>query len=100
VALDAQQAPAINDRMAAQVFQVVTEGISNICKHTRARSARVVLGIDAAQCAIDITNPHDERGTPPAFVPASIAERVQGLGGTLAVDTGAGETRLRIRLPI
>lgn len=100
VTLDAQGAPAISDRMAAQVFQIVTEGISNICKHTRARSARVLLAGDADQCAIDIVNPHDDGAVPADFTPASIAERVQGLGGTLAVETAGHATRLRIRLPI
>lgn len=93
-------APGFNDRMAAQVFQIVTEGISNICKHTRARSAHVALADTDGVCAIDIANPHDERGAPMPFTPASIAERVQGLGGTLAVTTTARETRLRIRVPI
>jgi signal transduction histidine kinase len=98
VTLEAQAA-AINDRMAAQVFQIVTEGVSNICKHTRARSARVVLADVDGQCAIDIVNPHEDDRLPPPFTPASIAERVHGLGGQLHVDTTAHETRLRIRLP-
>lgn len=99
VMLDAQGAPAINDRMAAQVFQVVTEGISNVCKHTHAKSARVVLAEEGGQLAIDIANPHDEGAARADFMPASIAERVAGLGGTLAVDAAARETVLRIRVP-
>jgi signal transduction histidine kinase len=100
VTLEAQAAPVILDRLAAQVFQIVTEGVNNICKHTRARSAAVVLAEEGGQLAIDIVNPADGRGAPPAFVPASIAERVQGLGGTLAVEATALQTRLRIRVPV
>ena len=116
VALDAAAAPAISDRMAAEVFQVVTEGVNNVCKHTRARTAQVVLAREDGLLAIDIVNPRDALGpalpktaasaaspsTPAAasFEPRSIAERVQALGGTLAVDNGASHTRLRIRLPI
>lgn len=100
VTLEAGAAPAIHDRMAAQAFQIVTEGVSNICKHTRARSASVVLAGEGGQLAIDIANPNDERGTPAPFEPRSIAERVQGLGGTLALERDARCTRLRIRLPI
>lgn len=99
VALEAGAAPAISDRMAAEVFQVVTEGVNNICKHTRARSARVVLAEEAGQLAIDIVNPCEPGACAP-FEPRSIAERVQALGGLLAVDADGEHTRLRIRLPI
>ena len=99
VSLDATAAPAINDRLAAHVFQVVTEGISNVCKHTRARGASVVLAGDEGMLAIEIANPLDARGAPARFLPASIAERVQGLGGTLDIVPDAHRTVLRIRIP-
>lgn len=100
VTLEAERVQTINDRMAAQVFQIVTEAVSNICKHTSAKNAQVRLAIDAGQVAIDVANPHDGRAPPVPFRPASIAERVQELGGTLDVATQAHETRLRIRVPI
>ena len=96
----------INDRMAAEVFQIVTEGISNICKHTRARTAAVLIMDDGGQLAIDIFNPNADAGTghgpqtPAPFQPRSIAERVQGLGGTLEVEADAKQTLLRIRIPV
>lgn len=100
VTLETDDARTINDRMAAQVFQIVTEAVSNICKHTRAKSAVVRLAQEDAQIAIDVANPHDGHGAPAPFRPASIEERVHELGGTLAVATAAQETRLRIRVPI
>lgn len=98
--LETRGNPAINDRMAAQVFQVVSEGVNNICKHTRAKTATVTLAEEGGQLAIDIANPPDERGAPAPFVPASIAERVQGLGGTLNVEASPQGTCLRIRVPV
>ena len=98
VRLDAADAPVILDRMAAEVFQIVAEGVNNICKHTRARSAVVRFHDDAGQLAIDIANPADG-GAAAAFMPKSIAERVRALGGTLDVDAAHGQTRLRIRVP-
>jgi signal transduction histidine kinase len=98
VQLDAAAAPVILDRMAAEVFQIVAEGVNNICKHTRARSAVVRFHDDAGQLAIDIANPADD-GAAAAFVPRSIAERVRALGGTLEVDAARGQTLLRIRIP-
>lgn len=100
VTLEAEGVQTINDRMAAQVFQIVTEAVSNVCKHTSAKSARVRLAEEDGQIAIDVANPHDGGSRPAPFRPASIAERVQELGGTLDVDTEAHDTRLRIRVPI
>lgn len=100
VTLEAEGVQTINDRMAAQVFQIVTEAVSNVCKHTSAKSARVRLAEEDGQIAIDVVNPHDGDGRPAPFRPASIAERVQELGGTLDVDTAAHDTRLRIRVPV
>jgi signal transduction histidine kinase len=99
VTLETQAAPVINDRMAAEVFQIVTEGVSNICKHTRAREASVWLAGDAVELAIEIVNPAAEKGPPAHFLPKSISERVRALGGTLDVDANLHQTRLRIRLP-
>lgn len=96
ITLDALKAPLINDRLAAEVFQIVTEGISNICKHTHAREAGVRLFEENGELAIDIVNP---AAAAAPFLPKSIAERVQALGGTLALERDAQQTRLRIRVP-
>jgi signal transduction histidine kinase len=86
--------------MAAEVFQIVTEGINNICKHTRARTAGVVVEEEGGMLAIDIFNPASVPGQAPLpFVPRSIAERVQGLGGKLDVEADGRQTLLRIRIP-
>lgn len=101
VMLEMHADSAINDRMAAEVFQIVTEGISNICKHTRARTAGVVVEEEGGLLAIDIFNPAAVAGQAAApFVPRSIAERVQGLGGKLEVEADGRQTLLRIRIPI
>ncbi len=101
VMLEVQGEGAINDRMAAEVFQIVTEGISNICKHTRARTAGIVIEEQGGQLEIDIFNPVSDGGLAPApFVPRSIAERVAAVGGTLAVEADNRQTLLRIRIPI
>lgn len=101
VMLEVQGEGAINDRMAAEVFQIVTEGISNICKHTRARTAGVVVEDLGGQLAIDVFNPVAENGNAPSpFMPRSISERVHALGGTLDVEADNRQTLLRIRIPI
>jgi signal transduction histidine kinase len=100
VTLDARHAPPISDRMAAEVFQVVSEGISNICKHTRARDAHVRIAEDAGQLAIEIANPPDGGRPGTMFLPESLAGRVYALGGRLDVEPGAGLTLVRVRMPL
>ena len=101
VMLEVQGEGVANDRMAAEVFQIVTEGISNICKHTRARTAGVVIEDAAGQLAIDIFNPvSDGAPAPKPFVPRSIAERVAAVGGTLDVEADGRQTLLRVRIPV
>jgi signal transduction histidine kinase len=99
VTLETADTPVINDRMAAEVFQIVAESVSNICKHTQARHASVVLAGNAAELVIEISNPAGAGTAPPAFLPKSIAERVRALGGTLDIDADLHQTCLRIRLP-
>lgn len=99
VTLDARRAPLVHDRLAAEVFQIVAEGVNNICKHTRARCAEVVLADEDGQLAIDIANPRPPDDAALAFMPKSIAGRVGALGGTLEVKMPPGHTLLRIRVP-
>lgn len=95
----------INDRMGAEVFQIVSEGISNICKHTRARTAGVLIMEEGGVLAVDIFNPVGDSAAgaaraPAPFLPRSISERVQNLGGTLEVEATHTQTLLRIRIPV
>ena len=82
------------------MFQVVSEGISNVCKHTHARSAHVRMAQDGGHLAIDIANPADGAAPCAPFLPVSLAERVYALGGRLAVEPSAGQTVIRVRMPL
>lgn len=75
----------IGDRLAAAAVHLVTEGISNIRKHTRARAGRVLLTYDQDFLRIEIENPNDQDAAP-AFAPASIRERTISLGGTVRIE--------------
>ncbi len=91
---------AVSDRLAAEVFQIVNEGMSNIRKHTMARSGRVALRCDASSLSISIEN--ERGGTAGAdFLPASIAERTLALGGNLRVAPLADNiTAVQIDIPV
>ena len=93
---------ALSDRLAAEVFQIVNEGMSNIRRHTTAREGCVRLACNTHAVSISIENAAGaEAPGHPAFVPASIAERAQALGGTVQVGQAAsGATAVRIEIPV
>ena len=95
----AEQTFHVSDRLAAEVFQIVNEGMSNIRKHTTARGGRVVLTCDAHHLHISIEN---ESGVPAAvFTPVSINERALALGGSVLVGQGASHaTVVQIEIPV
>lgn len=90
---------AISDRLAAEVFQIVNEGMSNIRKHTRARVGAVTLSSVDGNLRIDIDNENPD-GACADFRPGSIAERASALGGKVDITRPAGGTRVRVSIPL
>ena len=102
IAIEVRAAPdlAVSDRLAAEVFQIINEGMSNIRKHTRARSGTIDLSNVDGQLCIRIENPTPDGPTAP-FLPGSIAERTAALGGTIEIDHAApGATAVCIAIPV
>lgn len=98
---------AVPADMAVHVYRIVQEGLTNAVRHGEARAVQVRLDMDSApQAALVIDIADDGRGPgPDGPVPGhgllGLHERVQALGGALALDLPeAGGMRLRVRLPI
>ena len=97
------------------VYRIVQEGLTNAVRHGEARTVQVEMQVEMQaqmrldrtidpQAALVIDIADDGRG-PNGPVPGhgllGLHERVQALGGTLALDRPeAGGLRLRVRLPI
>ena len=77
-----------NDRLAAEVFQMVAEGLSNIRRHTRATTANVVLTRHSDHLILRIEN--DSQDGPASFKPRSLTERATALGGRARVEQNDG----------
>jgi signal transduction histidine kinase len=83
----------INDRLAAELFQIVAEGLSNVRRHAFCRDARVEISCKETSLLLQIKNsrpraggnPEIERGDGRSFRPHSIAERAASLGGDTQV---------------
>ena len=92
----------VPERLAAEVIQMVHEGLRNVWKHTRAARARIVLDASADRLLLSIENDNadGEEGIAD-FTPRSITERAEALGGraTVACD-GRGRTVVLVRVPL
>lgn len=83
----------VNDRLAAELFQIVAEGLSNVRRHAFCRDARVEIECKETSLLLQIknsrprtgVNPDGERGDGKSFRPHSIAERAASLGGDTQV---------------
>jgi signal transduction histidine kinase len=100
ITIQAQDGLTISDRLAAEVFQIVNEGMHNIRKHTRARTGTISLNNADGQLRIRIENETPEGPTAP-FLPGSLAERTAALGGTIEIDCATpGATAVSIAIPV
>ena len=87
----------VNDRLAAELFQIVAEGLSNVRRHAFCRDARVEISCKETSLQLQIKNSRPRAGSPVdaeraeghdgirAFRPRSIAERAAALGGDTQV---------------
>ena len=87
----------VNDRLAAELFQIVAEGLSNVRRHAFCRDARVEISCKETSLQLQIKNSRPRAGSPVevervdghdgvrAFRPHSIAERAAALGGDTQV---------------
>jgi signal transduction histidine kinase len=91
---------AFGDRLTAEVLQIVREGISNVCRHTAAKRAGVLLRCRDGMLRIEINNEHGGK-QPPPFRPRSISERAIALGGSAFVRQGRfNDTIVCVEIPL
>jgi signal transduction histidine kinase len=91
----------INDRLAAEVFQMVAEGLSNIRRHTQSRRATVQLARQNNCLTLRIENESNNGSAPVSFTPRSLTERAAALGGHARVEQSDGtSTAVIIEIPL
>jgi signal transduction histidine kinase len=92
----------VRHRLAAEVIAIVQEGLSNIRKHTSAKSGTILLERADKYLSIHIENDNPTAGdAPPHFQPGSITERAQDLGGRAFVEANrTGRTVVTVEIPL
>jgi signal transduction histidine kinase len=88
------------DRLAAELFQMTLEALSNVRRHTTATRAAVRFKTDAHYVRLQVENSGPSKGRATTFVPQSLSERAAALGGYVTVDRhGNGRSLVEITIP-
>ena len=91
----------LNDRLAAEAFQMIAEALSNIRRHTSAQNAEVKITCDQRDLILNISNEITDGIDATSFRPKSISERAGALGGRAEVYAdNANRTVVAIRIPL
>lgn len=92
----------LNDRLTAEVMQIVGESLSNIGRHTDSRRATINLSRRGQQLLAQIINHGGNPVTPwQSFRPESITQRATQLGGIAEVSGQAdGGTAVTVEIPL
>ena len=90
----------IHDRLAAEIFQMVTEALSNVRRHTRANW--VVIYLESVENMLTIRCENDDSREPSdrQFRPRSISDRAEALGGRTQISSDEGSTTVLVEVPL
>jgi signal transduction histidine kinase len=92
---------AINDRLAGEIFQMAAEALSNVQRHTTATAVHLsVERSSSGGVMVRIANRSAEETAPRTFMPRSISERAESLGGFTQVTQTKGRTVVNIEIPL
>lgn len=90
----------VSRRIAGELFHLVAEGLSNIRRHTTARHAWIKLLSQEGFLILSMRNECDGTKRPADFLPRSISERAETLGGAARVDHNRDGTTVTVTLPL
>ena len=101
IAPDCLDGRALSPAVETVLALTLREAVTNLQRHARARSARVVLALRGDEAVLEISD--DGRGG--AIVPGNglggMRERIEAIGGSLRIDSHRGEgTRVEARVPL
>ena len=94
---------AVSNRLAPHLVRIVQEGLSNIRKHTTASVCRILIERQGSNLCLSVenNNPHANGASPAEFLPRSIMERAEDLGGHVSVEHGLdGRTTVKVEVPL
>ena len=94
----------IYDRLAAELFQMIEEGLSNVRRHSTSSYAVIDITVNNGHLEMEIRNERLRRLGETSFIPRSIADRAAALGGQTVAYTEKSERKLdtvvRVEIPL
>ena len=91
----------IYDRLAAELFQMIEEGLSNVRRHSTSSYAKVDIAIKDGHLEMQFRNERLKRLGETSFTPRSIADRAAALGGQTVVYTDRNfDTVVSVQIPL
>ena len=90
----------INDRLSAEVFQIITEGLSNVRRHTTSNHALIIIECDDKKLKLEIQNNNPNGDVSINFIPKSITGRAEALGGQARVRNENNSTKVSVEIPL
>lgn len=107
IEVDGPDLAELDDGLASTLFRVTRELLTNVVKHARSPSARVVLVREEARVGVDVIDAGAGFDAVAAFAKpdrryglASVREDLARLGGTLVIDSSPGAGAwVKARLP-
>jgi signal transduction histidine kinase len=100
-----ESADALGPALAEALWRLTQEALTNVEKHAQARGIQVALSCKPRCAVLRVTDdglglPAGAESSPNRFGLRGMRERVEGLGGTLALRGGEGGTVVEARLPV
>ncbi len=78
---------SVSRKLAAEIFPMVSEALTNIRRHTTAVRAEIDVSAHSGQYVVRISSAYDAAATPRTpFVPRAIVERAESVAGRAVVD--------------
>jgi signal transduction histidine kinase len=91
----------MNDRLAAEILQIMREGLSNIKRHSSSAEARIRMTSLNGDLVLDIENDSPAGESQSIFTPRSITERAIALGGRVYANVSDdGSTVVSVIIPM
>ena len=99
VTLDVPADLHLHDRLAAEVFQIIAEALSNVRRHTQAAHVAISLQCRADHLQVCVEN--DSVDNAPSFTPRSITGRALALGGRVSIGHSTPDrTAVMVEIPL
>jgi signal transduction histidine kinase len=91
----------VYDRLAAELFQMIEEGLSNVRRHSTSTYAKLDIAIKDGHLEMQLKNARLKRLGEASFIPRSIADRTAALGGQTVVYTDENhDTVVSVQIPL